>query len=33
MVALHTKLTQLENAGVSEGVTADIVGHEKTNIT
>jgi integrase len=28
-----TLVTQLENAGVSEGVTADIVGHEKKTMT
>lgn len=29
----NTVITQLENAGVSEGITADIVGHEKKTIT
>lgn len=29
----NTVITQLENAGISEGVTADIVGHEKKTIT
>jgi integrase len=28
-----TLVTLLENAGVSEGVTADIVGHEKKTMT
>ena len=28
-----TVITILENAGVSEGITADIVGHEKKTMT
>jgi integrase len=28
-----TVITVLENAGISEGVTADIVGHEKKTMT
>lgn len=29
----NTVITKLENAGISEGITADIVGHEKKSIT
>jgi integrase len=29
----NTVITKLENAGISEGITADIVGHEKKTIT